>query len=65
MNDDSPMPFGKHKDVKLANVPPDYLIWLYEQSGCLKYERFTGLKKYIEENMEVLKSEIALKNKSR
>lgn len=65
MNDESLMPFGKHKGVKMANVPPEYLIWLYEQSGCLNYARYSDLKKYVEENMDVLKSEIALKNKSK
>jgi len=65
MDDESLMPFGKHKGIKMANVPADYLIWLYDESGCLKYNRFSDLKKYITDNMDVLKSEIALKNKSK
>lgn len=34
MNDESIMPFGKHKGEKLANVPADYLLWLYDNYKC-------------------------------
>ena len=60
MNDESLMPFGKYKNEKLANVPPDYLIWLYDNGKC-----FNDLKEYIKENLDCLKQEIALKNKSK
>lgn len=60
MNDESVIPFGKYKGEKMANVPPDYLIWLYENGKC-----YGELKDYIKDNMDVLKSEIALKNKSK
>lgn len=50
MNDNSIMPFGKYKGEKLANVPADYLIWLYDNGKI-----FGDLKKYIEENSDVLK----------
>lgn len=30
MTDISLMPFGKHKGEKMANVPPEYLLWLYD-----------------------------------
>lgn len=50
MDDNSIMPFGKHKGEKLANVPASYLLWLYQQ-GISHH----GLKNYIENNMEVLK----------
>lgn len=56
MTDDSTMPFGVHYGEKLANVPPDYLLWLYENDKC-----FGELKTYIKENLDVIKSEI--KNK--
>ena len=58
MNDESLMPFGKYKGEKMANVPPDYLIWLYDNNKC-----YGQLKDYIFDNMDVLKSEIYLKNK--
>ena len=53
MNDESIMPFGKHKGEKLANVSAKYLLWLYGEG--LKH---AGLKAYIEENMDVLKQEV-------
>lgn len=30
MNDQSEMPFGKHKGEKLENVPASYLLWLWD-----------------------------------
>ena len=53
MNDESLMPFGKYKGVKMANVPAAYLIWLYENANI-----DNKLKTYIMDNMDVLKSEI-------
>lgn len=60
MTDNSLMPYGKHKGQKMANVPPDYLIWLFENNKCTP-----GVAKYIAENLDVLKAEIELKNKSK
>jgi uncharacterized protein (DUF3820 family) len=51
--DDSPMPFGKYKGDKMENVPASYLIWLYDENKCNNYVR-----KYIEDNLDVLKEEI-------
>jgi len=40
MKDQDAMPFGKHKEKAMANVPDKYLMWLYGQlmikveSGC-------------------------------
>jgi uncharacterized protein (DUF3820 family) len=56
MDDNSHMQFGKYKDVPLANVPAEYLIWLYENSKL-----YGGIKRYIEENLDVLKEEIKRK----
>ncbi len=28
LTDDSPMPFGKHRGEKMADVPASYLLWL-------------------------------------
>jgi len=47
MDDNSLMPFGKHKGEKLANVPDSYLLYIYQQ-GWAK----GPLKKYIEENLD-------------
>ena len=60
IDDNSIMPFGKYRGEKMANIPPDYLIWLYENCKC-----YGDIKDYIAENMEVLKSEIDYKNNSK
>ena len=58
MTDESIMPIGKYKGQKMANVPPEYLLWLYENGNI-----YGGLKDYIKENLDVIKSEIEYKNK--
>lgn len=60
MKDESIMPFGKHKGEKMANVPPDYLLWIYDNGKC-----YGEVRKYIADNLEVLKSEIEYKNKQK
>ncbi len=52
MTDESRMPFGKFKGMKLANVDSNYLLWVAEQSWCSK-----ELKQYIEDNREVLEKD--------
>jgi uncharacterized protein (DUF3820 family) len=53
MTDESILTFGKYKGEKLANVPASYLIFLFENDKC-NYD----LKCYIEENEDLLYSEI-------
>ena len=60
MTDDSIITFGKYKGQKLANIPPEYLLWLYENSNV-----YGELKAYIADNLEVIKSEINYKAKTR
>jgi len=60
MNDNSLMPFGKYAGQKMANVPPEYLLWIFENNKCS-----AEVAKYIAENLEVIKSEINYKNKSK
>jgi len=31
LTDESPMPFGKYKGEKMANVPASYLKWIYDE----------------------------------
>ena len=50
MDDRSIMPYGKHKGERLANVPAGYLIYMYDHKKLSP-----ELKKYCEENIEVLK----------
>lgn len=60
MDDYSRMPFGKYKNEKMANVPPDYLLWLYNEGKC-----FGEVRQYIQENLSVLKEEIELAKKAK
>ena len=60
MTDDSLMPIGKYKGEKMANVPPEYLLWLYENGNI-----YGELKQYIKNNIEVIKSEINYNQKSK
>lgn len=50
--DETAMTFGIHKGEKLANVPADYLMFLYRESKLTE-----PLKKYIEENKDILIAE--------
>lgn len=52
--DETLMPFGKHQGTKLANVPDEYLIWLYHEmkrGGMTTDKR--ALIAYIEENIDI------------
>jgi len=54
MNDNDIMPFGQHKGKAMANVPPEYLLFLYETG-----KMYGQVKDYIAENLETIKTEIA------
>lgn len=58
LTDESPMPFGKHKGDKMANVPASYLMWLYDNNKCN-----AEVKEYVKDNLEVLQKEIRDKMK--
>jgi uncharacterized protein (DUF3820 family) len=51
------MTFGKHKGKALANVPGEWFIWLWEESGqgIRIYDK--QLKAYIVDNMQAFKME--------
>jgi len=53
MDDNSRMPFGKHRDKTMANVPSDYLLWIYENG-----KTYGALKQYIEDNMDAIKQDL-------
>ena len=61
INDNSLMPFGKYRNVKMANVPASYLIWLYNTGG----NTYSDVRAYIKNNLEVLQKEIEQNNKSK
>lgn len=54
LTDESPMPFGMHKEkgFKMIDVPAKYLLWLYDNNKCT-----SQVKDYIVENLDVIKLE--------
>lgn len=56
LNDNSPMPFGKYKGVKMANVPASYLLWLYDNDKCTQ-----EIRDYVNDNIDALELEMKLK----
>ena len=60
MKDNDLMPYGIHKGKHMIDVPPEYLIWLYENDKCSGQ-----VKEYIEDCMDFLKGEIKLKQKNK
>lgn len=60
LTDNSILNFGKkYKGYKLANVPADYLIWIYENLTLPE-----NLKTYIKANLDVLKFQVKQSVKS-
>lgn len=55
MNDQSPMPFGKHKGKTMEEVPASYLLWLWDESVWAQPER--DIHAYIKESMSALLKE--------
>lgn len=53
LTDNDIMPFGKHKGIKMANVPDSYLLWLYETDKC-----GPDVKGYITDNIEAIKANV-------
>ncbi len=53
LQDDDWMPYGKHSDKKMANVPASYLLWCYENKKIRN-----DVAWYVERNMDVLKEEV-------
>lgn len=54
LTDEDPMMFGKHKGTAMANVPADYLLYLYHNNlpdG--------NVRDYIEDNLDSIQQESA------
>lgn len=60
--DETQMPFGKHKDKKLKDVPASYLIYI---EGQLRRDEWRELQTYIKKNMETLKQKAAQNGSAR
>ena len=53
LNDNSLMPWGRFKGRKMANVPADYLLWLYRENKASG-----DVLEYINDNWTVLLHEV-------
>ena len=53
LTDTSPMPFGVHAGKAMANVPANYLLWLWDNQRTNE-----EVKKYICENLQALQQEV-------
>jgi len=54
LEDDSPMPYGKHKGQPMEDVPVSYLHWLWEEGGV---DEKSPVGDYIRWCMDALKME--------
>ncbi len=52
LQDTDPMPWGKYRGDKMANIPAGYLLYLLENDKCSG-----DVKVYIEENKDTLEEE--------
>lgn len=57
MDDNSLMPFGKHKGERMQDVPAEYLLWLHDE-GC----NDPDVEDYIKENLDILNHEVGERN---
>lgn len=58
MDDKSIMPYGIYKGEAMGDIPPHYLLWLYENNKC------SGeVRDYIIENLDVIKMQIKNRKK--
>jgi uncharacterized protein (DUF3820 family) len=65
MDDKTPMPFGKHVDVPLGDVPASYLLWLLtELDGKPRDAVREELFQYLLENEELLTDEVREEQRS-
>jgi uncharacterized protein (DUF3820 family) len=56
IHDNSLMPFGKYIGKAMVDIPAKYLLWLFNE-GC----NHEGVRKYINENLDVLNKEAGYK----
>jgi uncharacterized protein (DUF3820 family) len=54
LHDDSPMPFGQYKGIRMMNVPVGYLHWFWHWSTKDSYPE---VRDYISRNLAALKKE--------
>ena len=52
LNDRSFMTSGKYTGIRMANVPAEYLIWVYENKKCR-----ADVAEYVKDNLDVLRKQ--------
>lgn len=52
MTDEDLMPYGMYEGTKMANVPAEYLLYMYDEGKCT-----AEVKAYVEDNYDLLKEE--------
>jgi len=57
LTDDSPMPFGKHQDKLMSEVPPKYLFWLWT-NGLESAIETSDVANYISRHLPRLKKKL-------
>ncbi len=59
LTDSDPMPFGKHKGIRMEDVPAKYLHWLWSKSDdpLKNQDKTSPVADYIKRNLELLKIE--------
>lgn len=57
LRDDDPMPFGKHKDTQMDEVPASYLDYIHGQDWIKKWPDVLA---YIEENRDLIDLDLEL-----
>jgi hypothetical protein len=55
LNDQSEMPFGKHKGLKMEKVPARYLLWLWDNGVWAEKEK--PIHQYIKDSFSCLETE--------
>ena len=61
LKDTDKMPFGKYKDSLMQDVPPRYLMWLYEEIRKQGITRQNELVfNYIHNSMDAIQMELKL-----
>lgn len=56
-DDNTPMPWGVHKDTKMGDVPDNYLLWLWTDKQSFKPNN-RALFAYIETNLDAIQANI-------
>lgn len=57
LSDASPMPWGEHKGKPMANVPSDYLHFVWHNGPKLKDDRTSNVAAYIRRCLPALRKE--------